>query len=89
VQAEAAGLLPSVHMNPILLKPSSQLGSQVILQGKVFAQMDAGGYHAYKPRLRQAVMESYGRLASEYDVIVMEGCKVQGEGEEKGSRNKP
>jgi adenosylcobyric acid synthase len=74
VQAEAAGVLPSVHMNPILLKPSSQLGSQVILQGKVFGQMAAMEYHAYKPRLRDAVMDSYGRLASEYDCIVMEGA---------------
>ncbi|MEW6666145.1 MAG: cobyric acid synthase [Thermodesulfobacteriota bacterium] len=74
VQAEAAGVLPSVHMNPILLKPSSQMGSQVILQGKVFGQMQAREYHAYKPRLRDAVMDSYGRLAAEYDCIVMEGA---------------
>lgn len=74
VQAEAAGVLPSVHMNPILLKPSSQLGSQVILQGKVFGQMSARDYHAYKPGLRDAVMDSYRRLDREYDCIVMEGA---------------
>jgi adenosylcobyric acid synthase len=41
VQAEAAGLVPSVHMNPVLLKPSTELGAQIVLQGKVFSQMDA------------------------------------------------
>jgi adenosylcobyric acid synthase len=74
VQAEAAGLLPSVHMNPILLKPSSGMGAQIILQGRVFGQMDAADYHAYKPKLREAVLESYNRLAAEYDLIVMEGA---------------
>lgn len=74
VQAEASGLLPSVHMNPILLKPSSNLGSQVVLQGKVFGQMEALDYHRYKPRLKKVVMESYHRLAGEFDIIVMEGA---------------
>jgi len=74
VQAEAAGLLPSVHMNPILLKPSSDQGSQVILQGKVFGQMDAINYYEIKPRLKEVVMESYNRLAKDYDLIVMEGA---------------
>jgi len=74
VQAEAAGVLPSVHMNPILLKPSTDQGSQVILHGKVFGQMKALAYHAFKPRLRKAVMESYDRLDREYDLIVMEGA---------------
>jgi len=74
VQAEAAGLLPSVHMNPILLKPSSQAGAQVILQGKVYGTMDALNYHELKPRLRDVVMESYNRLSREYDLIVMEGA---------------
>ena len=74
VQAEAAGVLPSVHMNPILLKPSTDLGSQVVLHGKVFGQMDALDYHEFKPRLQKVVMESYNRLAMEYDLIVMEGA---------------
>ena len=74
VQAEAAGLLPSVHMNPILLKPSTELGAQIILQGEVFGQMDAMEYYAMKPRLRQAVLSSYDRLAREYDIIVLEGA---------------
>ncbi|MBW1766882.1 MAG: cobyric acid synthase [Deltaproteobacteria bacterium] len=74
VQAEAAGVLPSVHMNPILLKPSTDLGSQIILKGKVFGQMEAFAYHDFKPRLKKAVMESYDTLAGEYDLIVMEGA---------------
>ncbi|MBW2016831.1 MAG: cobyric acid synthase [Deltaproteobacteria bacterium] len=74
VQAEAAGVLPSVHMNPILLKPSSGLGAQVVLQGKVLGRMGAKEYHEFKPRLKEAVMESYSLLAREYDFIVMEGA---------------
>jgi adenosylcobyric acid synthase len=74
VQAEAAGVLPSVHMNPILLKPSSSLGSQVIVHGRVLGQMAAMDYHEHKPILRGAVMHSYRRLAAEYDYIVMEGA---------------
>ncbi len=74
VQAEAAGLLPSVHMNPILLKPSSNMGTQVILQGKVFGTMDALNYYELKPRLREVVKESYSRLSREYDLIIMEGA---------------
>ncbi len=74
VQAEAAGLLPSVHMNPILLKPSSNQGSQVILQGKVFDTMDALNYYDLKPKLKEVVMESYNRLSRDYDLIVMEGA---------------
>ena len=74
VQAEAAGVPPSVHMNPILLKPSSVRGSQVVLQGRVMAQMEAMDYYRIKSRLKEAVMESYKKLAREYDVIVMEGA---------------
>ena len=74
VQAEAAGVLPSVHMNPVLLKPSSNHGSQVILRGKVFGQMEAINYHEFKPRLRHIILESYNTLARDYDVIVMEGA---------------
>ena len=74
VQAEAAGVLPSVHMNPVLLKPSSNLGSQVILRGKVFGQMEAINYHEFKPRLKKIVLESFNTLARDYDIIVMEGA---------------
>lgn len=74
VQAEAAGLLPSVHMNPILLKPSSGQVSQIILQGKVAFQMKAMEYHQIKPKLVEVVMDSYNRLSETCDVIVMEGA---------------
>jgi adenosylcobyric acid synthase len=73
-QAEAAGVLPSVHMNPILLKPSTGMGSQIVLHGKVFREMDTVDYHAIKPRLKKAVTASYQRLVSNYDIIVMEGA---------------
>ncbi|HJX34736.1 MAG TPA: cobyric acid synthase [Desulfatiglandales bacterium] len=74
VQAEAAGILPSVHMNPILLKPSSDLNAQIVLHGRVFDRMEAATYHNFKPKLRKAVMDSYSRLEKEYDLIVMEGA---------------
>ena len=74
VQAEAAGVLPSVHMNSILIKPSTDTGAQIVLHGKVFGHMDAMDYHNIKPRLKKAVMDSFNRLASGYDVIVMEGA---------------
>ena len=73
-QAEAAGVLPSVHMNPILLKPSTGMGSQIVLHGKVFGQMDVVDYYAIKPKLKKAVTASYHRLVSDYDIIVMEGA---------------
>jgi len=73
-QAEAAGLPPSVHMNPVLLKPSTELGAQIILQGDVYGQMDAASYHALKPNLRKAVLDSYNNLADEYEIIIMEGA---------------
>ena len=73
-QAEAAGLIPSVHMNPILLKPSGKHGSQVVLQGKALGTMPAGDYYGLKVRLRKIIRESYNRLAREYDLIVMEGA---------------
>jgi len=74
VQAEAAGLLPSVDMNPILLKPSYDQASQVIVRGKVATQLSAMEYHNYKNELKQTVMESFNKLAGQYDLIVMEGA---------------
>jgi adenosylcobyric acid synthase len=74
VQAEAAGLLPSVHMNPILLKPSSHLGSQIVLQGKVLGPTDTLDYHQLKPKLRRAIRESFHFLEREYDFILLEGA---------------
>ena len=74
VQAESAGILPSVHMNPILLKPSTNKKSQIIIQGKVFGNIEAGRYHHVKMVLKEAVMDSLERLSKEYEVIVMEGA---------------
>jgi adenosylcobyric acid synthase len=73
-QAEACGLAPSVHMNPILLKPSSDMGAQVVLQGHVLGTYTAREYYAMKGRLRDKVAESYRRLTDTYDTVVMEGA---------------
>jgi len=74
VQAESAGLLPSVHMNPILLKPSGAQSAQVVVTGRVKFQYSAREYHLHKEDLKQVVMNSYDRLSSMYDVIVIEGA---------------
>ena len=74
VQAEAAGIAPHVDMNPILLKPTSNVGSQVILQGKVLGNFTAEEYYRKKPDLVAQVMESYRRLEGAYEVLVMEGA---------------
>ncbi|MCL4351594.1 MAG: cobyric acid synthase, partial [Firmicutes bacterium] len=75
VQAEAAGILPNEHMNPVLLKPTSDHRTQVVLQGKVFGHVSARQYfYGFKDDLWIAVVESYQYLADRYDVIVMEGA---------------
>lgn len=74
VQAEAAGIAPHVDMNPVLLKPTSQMGSQVIVLGKSVGNYSARDYYQFKQQLVSVVRESYHRLASQYDVIVLEGA---------------
>ncbi|MFP5211965.1 MAG: cobyric acid synthase, partial [Acidobacteriota bacterium] len=74
VQAEAAGIEPHVDMNPILLKPTSHVGSQVIVRGKSIGNFPARDYYEYKKSLVPVVRECYERLASEYDVVVVEGA---------------
>jgi adenosylcobyric acid synthase len=74
VQAEAAGLEPHVDMNPILLKPNTDIGAQVIIQGKVFGNLNADEYHRFKKVALHSVMESYERLAGKYQVVVIEGA---------------
>ena len=74
MQAEAAGIAPSVKMNPILLKPTNDTGSQVIVNGEVLGTMSARDYFAYKKQLMPKVMEAYNSLAEEYDIIVIEGA---------------
>ncbi|MGL4345938.1 MAG: cobyric acid synthase [Cellulosilyticaceae bacterium] len=74
MQAEAAGLVPDVRMNPILLKPMTEMGAQVILHGKALNHMEAKEYFAYKHHLVDEVLKAYQSLASEYDVILLEGA---------------
>ena len=74
VQAQAAGIPPSVRMNPILLKPTSDVGSQVIVNGVPRGNMPARDYFAYKKRLVPHILAAYESLAAEYDVIVIEGA---------------
>ena len=74
MQAEACGLEPDCRMNPVLLKPTSDKGSQVILNGKVYGNMKAQEFYENKPIFREAIRETYESLAKDYDVIVMEGA---------------
>ena len=74
VQAEAAGIAPDVRMNPILLKPTTDSGSQVIVNGQVVGNMRATEYYRRKREFLPAVTAAYERLAAEYDVIVIEGA---------------
>lgn len=73
-QAQCAGIAPDVRMNPILIKPTSDRGSQVIVMGEVFGNIAACDYHANKEQLRAIVQKAYDELAAEYDVIVIEGA---------------
>ena len=74
VQAQAAGVEPDVRMNPILLKPSSDVGSQVIVNGEVRGQMKASEYFRTKRQLVPDILKAYDSLAEEADVIVIEGA---------------
>lgn len=74
MQAEAAGIKPSVKMNPVLLKPVNDTGSQIIVNGEVLGTMSARDYFAYKKKLVPHIREAYDRLAEEYDYIVIEGA---------------
>lgn len=74
VQAQAAFLEPHTDMNPVLLKPNTDIGAQVIVQGRALANMDARRYHDYKPVAMQAVLDSYQRLCAAYDVVLVEGA---------------
>ncbi len=74
LQARAAGVPPSVHMNPVLLKPQSQIGSQIVIQGKVFATAKAAEYMAMKPKIMPYVVESYEILRRDADLVLVEGA---------------
>lgn len=79
VQAQAAKLDPDVRMNPILLKPNSDTGSQIIVKGRPVGNMSVIDYGKYKPEAWQAVKECYDSLAGEYQAIVLEGAGSPGE----------
>ncbi len=74
MQAEAAGVAPSVCMNPILLKPTNDVGSQVIVNGEVLGNMTAREYFAYKKQLIPEIQKAFDKLSAEYDMIVIEGA---------------
>ncbi|MBZ9939311.1 cobyric acid synthase [Mesorhizobium sp. BR1-1-16] len=74
LQARAAGVPSSVHMNPVLLKPESEIGAQVIVQGRRFGTMRAREYGSRKAELLPLVLESYRRLAAEADIVLVEGA---------------
>lgn len=74
MQAEAAGVPPDVRMNPVLLKPTSDEGSQVIVNGEVRGNMGAREYFAHKTELIPDIMRAYDSLSQEYDIIVIEGA---------------
>jgi adenosylcobyric acid synthase len=74
LQARAARAAPSVHMNPVLLKPQTDVGAQVVVQGKVLGNAKAREYQGLKPKLLAAVLESFGRLAAESDLVLVEGA---------------
>ena len=74
VQAMACGVEPTIDMNPILLKPHSDIGAQVIVHGKALGNMDAQSYHQYKSIAMDAVMSSYRKLAAHYECVLVEGA---------------
>ncbi|MEX2520015.1 MAG: cobyric acid synthase [Paracoccaceae bacterium] len=74
LQARAARIATSVHMNPVLLKPQSETGAQIVVQGRVLTSADARAYQGYKRRLMPKVMESFARLSAEADLILVEGA---------------
>ena len=74
VQAEAAGIAPTVDMNPVLLKPTADTGCQVIVLGKVARTISASDYYRYTPSLLETIAGSLSRLRSAYDIVVIEGA---------------
>ncbi|GAB5468263.1 MAG: cobyric acid synthase [Rhodospirillales bacterium] len=74
LQARAAGLAPSVHMNPVLLKPQSEIGAQLVLRGKVAGTAGAKDYQGRKLALLPAVLESFQKLRRSYDLVIVEGA---------------
>ena len=74
LQARACGVAPSVHMNPVLLKPQTELGAQVVVQGKVYGNAVARDYQALKAELLPAVLDSFARIGRHADLVLVEGA---------------
>lgn len=74
VQAQAARIEPTTDMNPVLLKPNTDIGAQVIVNGKALANMDAQYYHNHKPKLLEEVLKAHQRLSEQYDYVIVEGA---------------
>lgn len=74
LQARAAGAVLSVHMNPVLLKPQSEVGAQVVVQGRVFGNARAAEYQGLKPQLMPRVLESFSLLQAQADLVLVEGA---------------
>ncbi|PSJ60021.1 cobyric acid synthase [Kumtagia ephedrae] len=74
LQAIACGVAPTVHMNPVLLKPQSDIGSQIVVQGKVYGHAKARDYQALKAKLMDAVMDSWRQVGEGADLVIVEGA---------------
>jgi adenosylcobyric acid synthase len=74
LQARASGVPPSVHMNPVLLKPQTEIGAQVIVQGRVFGNCQARDYLTLKPKLLPYALDSFRRVAADADLVLVEGA---------------
>jgi adenosylcobyric acid synthase len=74
LQARAARVAPSVHMNPVLLKPQSETGAQIVVQGRVYGTAKAAAFQKMKPELLSAVLESFAKLRAEADLVLVEGA---------------
>src|SRR5205807_6925249 len=74
LQARAARVAPTVHMNPVLLKPQSEIGAQVVVRGRIQGTAKAAAYQTMKPGLLPFVLDSFTRLRSEADVVLVEGA---------------
>jgi adenosylcobyric acid synthase len=74
LQARAARVATSVHMNPVLLKPQSEVGAQIVVQGRVYGSAKAAAYQKMKPELLPFVLESYARMKAEADIVLIEGA---------------
>ena len=74
LQARACGVAPTRDMNPVLLKPQSEVGAQVIVRGAVRGNAHARDFQAMKPRLLDAVLDSFARLCTDADLVIVEGA---------------